>query len=105
MTIPEVLELRRKYDLLELLLLDGEEKTLLWECAGDDLDELVKDKLVEFHIDRVEVLYGLMLEIQGMDNGPERKGGSDGSQRKHGASGLQDHKRTQTGCCGTSSSR
>lgn len=32
---------------------------------GDDLDELVKDKLVEFHIDRVEVLYGLMLEIQG----------------------------------------
>ena len=42
-TIPEVLELRRKYDLLELLLLDGEEKTLLWECAGDDLDELVKD--------------------------------------------------------------
>ena len=64
-TIPEVLELRRKYDLLELLLLDGEEKTLLWECAGDDLDELVKDKLVEFHIDRVEVLYGLMLEIQG----------------------------------------
>ena len=44
-TIPEVLELRRKYDLLELLLLDGEEKTLLWECAGDDLDELVKDKL------------------------------------------------------------
>lgn len=37
-TIPEVLELRRKYDLLELLLLDGEEKTLLWECAGDDLD-------------------------------------------------------------------
>ena len=46
-------------------LLDGEEKTLLWECAGDDLDELVKDKLVEFHIDRVEVLYGLMLEIQG----------------------------------------
>ena len=64
-TIPEVLELRRKYDLLELLLLDGEEKTLLWECAGDDLDELVNDKLVEFHIDRVEVLYGLMLEIQG----------------------------------------
>ena len=46
-------------------MLDGEEKTLLWECAGDDLDELVNDKLVEFHIDRVEVLYGLMLEIQG----------------------------------------
>lgn len=104
-TIPEVLELRRKYDLLELLLLDGEEKTLLWECAGDDLDELVKDKLVEFHIDRVEVLYGLMLEIQGWTTDPERKCGSDGSQRKHGASGLQDHKRTQTGCCGTSSSR
>lgn len=29
-TIPEVLELRRKYDLLELLLLDGEEK----HCFG-----------------------------------------------------------------------
>ena len=64
-TIPEVLKLRQKYDILELLLLDGEEKTVIWEHTGDELDELVKDKLVEFHIDRVEVLYGLMLEIQG----------------------------------------
>ena len=58
-------KLRQKYDILELLLLDGEEKTVIWEHTGDELDELVKDKLVEFHIDRVEVLYGLMLEIQG----------------------------------------
>ena len=57
-TIPEVLKLRQKYDILELLLLDGEEKTVIWEHTGDELDELVKDKLVEFHIDRVEVLYG-----------------------------------------------
>ena len=64
-TIPEVLKLRQKYDILELLLLDGEEKTVIWEHTGDELDELIKDKLVEFHIDRVEVLYGLMLEIQG----------------------------------------
>ena len=40
-TIPEVLELRRKYDLLELLLLDGEEKiTALGSVRVDDLDEL-----------------------------------------------------------------
>ena len=102
-TIPEVLELRRKYDLLELLLLDGEEKTLLWECAGDDLDELVKDKLVEFHIDRVEVLYGLMLEIQGWTT--DQRGNVEVTVHKENTELLQDHKRTQTGCCGTSSSR
>ena len=29
-TIPEVLKLRQKYDILELLLLEGEEKTVIW---------------------------------------------------------------------------
>jgi len=88
-TIPEVLELRRKYDLLELLLLDGEEKTLLWECAGDDLDELVNDKLVEFHIDRVEVLYGLMLEIQGWTT--DQRGNVEVTVHKENTELLEQH--------------
>ena len=63
--IPEVLKLKEKYQTLELFLRDGEEQISIWEISADELDELIKESLVEYHLDRVEVLYDTMLEIQG----------------------------------------
>ena len=63
--IPEVLKLAEKYQRLELFLRDGEERVSIWEISADELDELIKENLVEYHLDRVEILYDTMLEIQG----------------------------------------
>ena len=63
--IPEVLKLAEKYLSLELFLRDGEERVSIWEISADELDELIKENLVEYHLDRVEILYDTMLEIQG----------------------------------------
>lgn len=63
--IPEVLKLAEKYQSLELFLRDGEERVSIWEISVDELDELIKENLVEYHLDRVEILYDTMLEIQG----------------------------------------
>ena len=63
--IPEVLKLAEKYQSLELFLRDGEESVSIWEISADELDELIKENLVEYHLDRVEILYDTMLEIQG----------------------------------------
>ena len=95
---------KKSFHLLELLLLDGEEKTVIWERTGDELDELVKDKLVEFHIDRVEVLYGLMLEIQGWTTG--QRGEVEVTVHKENAELLdcKNYERPQAGRCRTTSS-
>lgn len=63
--IPEVLKLAEKYQSLELFLRNGEERVSIWEISADELDELIKENLVEYHLDRVEILYDTMLEIQG----------------------------------------
>ena len=63
--IPEVLKLAEKYQSLELFLRDGEERIRIWEITSDEMDELIKENLVEYHLDRVEILYDTMLEIQG----------------------------------------
>lgn len=63
--IPEVLKLAEKYQSMELFLRDGEERVSIWEISADELDELIKENLVEYHLDRVEILYDTMLEIQG----------------------------------------
>ena len=63
--IPEVLKLADKYQSLELFLRDGEERVSIWEISADELDELIKENLVQYHLDRVEILYDTMLEIQG----------------------------------------
>lgn len=63
--IPEVLQLINKYQELELFVYDGEEKCSIWEQTSDELEEFLKESLVEFHLDRVEILYDTMLEIQG----------------------------------------
>lgn len=63
--IPEVLKLAEKYQSLELFLRDEEERVSIWEISADELDELIKENLVEYHLDRVEILYDTMLEIQG----------------------------------------
>ena len=63
--IPEVLKLAEKYQSLELFLRDGKERVSIWEISADELDELIKENLVEYHLDRVEILYDTMLEIQG----------------------------------------
>lgn len=63
--IPEVLKLAEKYQSLELFLRDGEERVSIWEISADELDELIKENLVQYHLDCVEILYDTMLEIQG----------------------------------------
>ena len=63
--IPEVLKLMEKFGDLELFLAEGDNRISIWSINAEDLHELVKESLVEFHLDRIEVLYGTMLEIQG----------------------------------------
>ncbi|MBU5481067.1 glycosyltransferase family 2 protein [Blautia sp. MSJ-19] len=63
--IPDALQLSRKYQELELFVIDGKEKASIWEKTSDELEDFMKESLVEFHLDRVEVLYDTMLEIQG----------------------------------------
>ena len=63
--IPEVLKLAEKYQNLELFLRHDEERISIWEINAEELDELIKENLVEYHLDRVEILYDTMLEIQG----------------------------------------
>lgn len=63
--IPNVLKLIEKYQSLELFLRDGEERIRIWEISSEELEDLVKENLVEYHLDRVEILYDTMLEIQG----------------------------------------
>ena len=63
--IPEVLKLADKYQSLELFLRHDEERISIWEINAEELDELIKENLVEYHLDRVEILYDTMLEIQG----------------------------------------
>lgn len=63
--IPDAPKLSEKYQSLELFLRNGEERIRIWEISSDELDELIKESLVEYHLDRVEVLYDTMLEIQG----------------------------------------
>lgn len=63
--IPEILKLAEKYQSLELFLRHDEERISIWEINAEELDELIKENLVEYHLDRVEILYDTMLEIQG----------------------------------------
>ena len=63
--IPEVLKLAEKYQSLELFLRHDEERISIWEINAEELDELIKENLVEYHLDRVEIFYDTMLEIQG----------------------------------------
>ena len=63
--IPEILKLMEKFGDLELFLTEGDNRISIWSINAEDLHELVKESLVEFHLDRIEVLYGTMLEIQG----------------------------------------
>ena len=63
--IPDALKLTEKYQSLELFLRNGEERISIWEISSEELDELIKENLVEYHLDRVEILYDTMLEIQG----------------------------------------
>ena len=63
--IPNALKLAERYQSLELFLRSGEERISIWEISSDELDELIKENLVEYHLDRVEILYDTMLEIQG----------------------------------------
>lgn len=63
-SVPDILELIDKYQILELFILD-DEKVSVWEKTSDELEIFVKESLVEYHLDRVEILYDTMLEIQG----------------------------------------
>lgn len=65
LSISDILNLINKYQELELFVLEDENKTSIWERTSDELENFLQESLVEFHIDRVEILYDSMLEIQG----------------------------------------
>lgn len=63
--IAHVWELAEKHQVLELFLENGEEKTSIWKMESDELRRFCEECLIEYHMDREEVLYDTMLEIEG----------------------------------------
>lgn len=63
--IPEADKLAEKYHTVELILTDGAEIHSVWKKSGEELGVFLKECLLEYHMDRVGILYDTMLEIQG----------------------------------------
>lgn len=63
--VPEAGKLAEQFKTLELFLETGEEKVSVWKKESSELKAFLQESLIEFHIDRVEILYDTMVEIQG----------------------------------------
>lgn len=63
--IPEADRLAEKYHTVELILTDGAETHSVWKKSREELEAFLQESLLEYHMDRVEILYDTMLEIQG----------------------------------------
>lgn len=63
--IPEAGRLTERFHTLELFLEAGDQKFSLWKKSRQELEAFLRDSLIEYHIDRAELLYDTMLEIQG----------------------------------------
>lgn len=64
-TIPDAGKLADQFDTLELFLEAGEQKASVWKKESGQLKAFLRECLIEYHIDREEILYDTMLEIQG----------------------------------------
>lgn len=58
-------KLAEQYASVEVLLTDGASSTVIWKKTKEELREFLRESLIEYHIDREEILYDTMLEIQG----------------------------------------
>ena len=56
---------RKKFGVLELFLEGEGQKVPVWKKDRDGLKEFLRQSLLEYQIDRAEVLYDTMVEIQG----------------------------------------
>lgn len=63
--IPKADQLAEQFQQIELFLTDGEQRVSVWKKSSDELKSFLKQSLLEYHLDRVEILYDTMLEIQG----------------------------------------
>lgn len=63
--IPEADSLGKSCHKVELVLEDGKEVHSVWQKTREELEAFLKESLIEYHMDRVEILYDTMLEIQG----------------------------------------
>lgn len=63
--IPGADQLAEQFQHIELFLTDGEQRVSVWKKSADELKSFLKQSLLEYHLDRVEILYDTMLEIQG----------------------------------------
>ena len=57
--------LRNSMRQMELFLTDGRTRISVWKKSADKTEKLLNQSLLEYHMDRVEILYDTMLEIQG----------------------------------------
>ena len=64
-TIPEAGKLAEQFGTLELFLETGEQRASVWKRESGELKAFLQECLIEYHIDRAEILYDTMLEIQG----------------------------------------
>ena len=58
-------KLAEQYASVEVLLTDGKSTVVIWKKTKEELREFLRESLIEYHIDREEILYDTMLEIQG----------------------------------------
>lgn len=58
-------KLAEQYASVEVLLTDGKSSVVIWKKTKEELREFLRESLIEYHIDREEILYDTMLEIQG----------------------------------------
>lgn len=63
--IPEADKLTKDFRTVELILADNKETYSVWKKNRDELEKFLNESLIEYHMDRVEILYDTMLEIQG----------------------------------------
>ena len=72
----------------------------MWKKSSDELKSFLKQSLLEYHLDRVEILYDTMLEIQGwaVDQRGETEITALNQERKFFC--LQDKQRAEAGCGG-----
>lgn len=63
--IPQAMELAERYQTLELFLNHGSCRVSLWKKGAEELRAFLRESLLEYHIDRAELLYDTMVEIQG----------------------------------------
>ena len=64
-------KLAERFQTLELFLAAEDEKISVWKKDRKELQDFLRQSLLEYHIDRAEVLYDTMVGDPGLGCGPE----------------------------------